>query len=297
MGAQIELMSLRDTLDKKYALTAIRGAYQFKQVQAGKYRVIASSLGYVADTMEITVERGKDLVIPEWEVEMERHKIDEVSVVTQAIRTSINGDTISYNASAFKVLPDADADELLSKLPGLKVDGGTITTQGETVQKILVDGREFFGSDVSQAIKTLPAQIVKSVEVFDKLSDEAEFSGIDDGNSYKAINLVTKIKTAAFGKVNALYAMEPENADGIKHYGNSYYGGTLSSEFFSAGFAGSGWAIQANRTTGNVTATFDEVVARKKFRAYEFEVKKLSATNGSLWISDSCSGDSVEKIA
>ena len=86
-------------------------------------------------------------------------------------------------------------------------------------------------------------------------------------------------------------------SDGIKHYGNSYFGGTLSSEFFSAGFAGSGWAIQANRTTGNVTATFDEVVARKKFRAYEFEVKKLSATNGSLWISDSCSGDSVEEIA
>ena len=86
-------------------------------------------------------------------------------------------------------------------------------------------------------------------------------------------------------------------SDGIKHFGNSYFGGTLSSEFFSSGFAGSGWAIQTNRTTGKVTATFDEVVARKKFRAYEFEVKKLSATNGSVWISDSCSGDSVEKIA
>ena len=220
VGAQIELMSLRDTLDKKYALTAIRGAYQFKQVQAGKYRVIASSLGYVADTMEITVERGKDLVIPEWEVEMERHKIDEVSVVTQAIRTSINGDTISYNASAFKVLPDADADELLSKLPGLKVDGGTITTQGETVQKILVDGREFFGSDVATAIKTIPADQIKSVEVFDKLSDEAEFSGIDDGNSYKAINLVTKIKTAIFGKFNAMYAFEPKTNDNTQHYGS-----------------------------------------------------------------------------
>lgn len=220
VGAQIELMSLRDTLDKKYALTAIRGAYQFKQIQAGKYRVIASSLGYVADTMEITVERGKDLVIPEWEVEMERHKIDEVSVVTQAIRTSINGDTISYNASAFKVLPDADADELLSKLPGLKVDGGTITTQGETVQKILVDGREFFGSDVATAIKTIPADQIKSVEVFDKLSDEAEFSGIDDGNSYKAINLVTKIKTAIFGKFNAMYAFEPKTNDNTQHYGS-----------------------------------------------------------------------------
>ena len=220
VGAQVELMSLRDSLDKKYTLTAIRGAYQFKQVAAGKYRMIASSLGYVADTMEIVVERGKNLEVPEWEVEMEQHKIDEVSVVTQAIRTSINGDTISYNAAAFKVLPDADADELLAKMPGLKVDGGTITTQGETVQKILVDGREFFGSDVSTAIKTIPADQIKSVEVFDKLSDEAEFSGIDDGNSYKAINLVTKIKTAIFGKFNAMYAFEPKKHDDTQHYGS-----------------------------------------------------------------------------
>ena len=220
VGAQVELMSLRDTLDKRYALTAIRGAYQFKQVAAGKYRMIASSLGYKADTLEITVERGKNLEVPEWEVEMERHNIDEVSVVTKAVRTSINGDTISYNAAAFKVLPDADADELLSKLPGLKVDGGTITTQGETVQKILVDGREFFGSDVSTAIKTIPADQIKSIEVFDKLSDEAEFSGIDDGNSYKAINLVTKIKTAIFGKFNAMYAFEPKKHDDTQHYGS-----------------------------------------------------------------------------
>ena len=83
---------------------------------------------------------------------------------------------------------------------------------------------------------------------------------------------------------------------GIKHYGDSLFTGSLSSEFFSSGFAGSGWAIRQNRTTGNVTATFDEVVARRRFRAYEFEVKKISAANGSLWVSDSCSGDTVEKL-
>ena len=219
VGAQVELTSLRDTLNKKYALTAIRGAYQFKQVEAGKYRLVTSSLGYESDTMQITVEKGKPLTVPEWEIEMEKHRIDEVSVVTQAVCTSINGDTISYNAAAFKVLPDADADELLAKLPGLKVEGGTITTQGETVQKILVDGREFFGNDVSTAIKTIPADQIKSVEVFDKLSDQAEFSGIDDGNSYKAINLVTKIKTAIFGKFNAMYAFEPKTNDKTQHYG------------------------------------------------------------------------------
>lgn len=85
-------------------------------------------------------------------------------------------------------------------------------------------------------------------------------------------------------------------SEGIKHYGDSLFTGSLSSEFFSSGFAGSGWAVRRNPTTGNVTATFDEVVARRRLRAYEFEVKKISATNGSFWVSDSCSGDTVEKL-
>lgn len=85
-------------------------------------------------------------------------------------------------------------------------------------------------------------------------------------------------------------------AGGIKHYGNSIFRDNLSSELFSSGFSGSGWAILLNRTTGSITATFDEIVARRKVRAYEFEVMKISATNGSLWVSDSCSGDSVEKL-
>ena len=85
-------------------------------------------------------------------------------------------------------------------------------------------------------------------------------------------------------------------AGGVKHHGDSLFTGSLSSELFSSGLAGSGWAILRNRTTGSVTATFDEVVARRRFRAYEFEVKKTSATNGSFWVSDSCSGDTVEKL-
>jgi hypothetical protein len=85
-------------------------------------------------------------------------------------------------------------------------------------------------------------------------------------------------------------------AGGIKHYGNAYFLENIASELFSSGFAGSGWAIQKNRTTGNVSATFDELTVRKKMRIYELDVQKLSATNGSLWISNSCSGDSVEKL-
>lgn len=83
---------------------------------------------------------------------------------------------------------------------------------------------------------------------------------------------------------------------GIKHYGNAYFKNSLSSEHFSSGFAGSGWAILRNETTGNVSATFDEVTVRKKMRIYEMEVQKMYTTNGSLWVSDSCSGDKVEKL-
>lgn len=86
------------------------------------------------------------------------------------------------------------------------------------------------------------------------------------------------------------------STDGIKHSGNAYFLGNISSEYFSSGMAGSGWGILHNQTTGNVTATFDEVTIRKKMRAYELEVQKNAVTNGSLWVSDACQGDTVVKL-
>ena len=86
------------------------------------------------------------------------------------------------------------------------------------------------------------------------------------------------------------------STDGIKHYGNAYFLGSISSERFSSGMAGSGWGILHNQTTGNVTATFDEITIRKKMRVYELEVQKNAATNGALWVSDACQGDTVLKL-
>lgn len=83
---------------------------------------------------------------------------------------------------------------------------------------------------------------------------------------------------------------------GVKHYGLALFADGISSELFSSGLAGSGWAVLRNETTGNVVATFDEMVVRRKIRAYEMEVQRTTAVNGSLWISDGCSGDSVEKL-
>lgn len=84
--------------------------------------------------------------------------------------------------------------------------------------------------------------------------------------------------------------------DGIRHSGNAYFDGSLSSERFTSGMAGTGWAIVRSRTTGSISATFDEMTVRKRMRVYEWEVQRSSATNGALWVTDTCSGDSVEKL-
>lgn len=84
---------------------------------------------------------------------------------------------------------------------------------------------------------------------------------------------------------------------GIRYSGNAQFDNNLSSETFSSGFAGSGWAIQTDEQFGGIGATFDTLTIRKKFKTYELEVQKLSVTNGSLWVSDSCSGDTVVEVA
>jgi hypothetical protein len=107
-------------------------------------------------------------------------------------------------------------------------------------------------------------------------------------------NSFTRITDGCLFFTNEHYLLSAP--DGIKHYGNAYFLNHISSELFSSGFAGSGWAILKNGTTGNVSATFDELTVRKKMRIYELEVQKISAANGSLWVSDSCQGDRVEKL-
>ncbi|MDO5497821.1 MAG: outer membrane beta-barrel protein [Alistipes sp.] len=222
VGATIELRSLSDTTQVKHTVTALRGAWQFKSLRAGRYSLKAEFLGYKTAQREVELKRGENLELNGWEIQPDVIALADVQVEAMAVRTTINGDTLVYNASAYKVLPDADADKLLEKMPGIRVNNGEVEAHGEKVKKVLVDGREFFGEDVATAIKTIPAEAIKSIEVFDKLSDEAEFSGIDDGNSYKTINIVThnKMKTAIFGKMSAMYATEPRSAEKWKHYGD-----------------------------------------------------------------------------
>ncbi len=136
---------------------------------------------------------------------IQKSKLLEAVIIKSGSAIRIKGDTTIYTADSFKVSANANVEELLKKLPGIQVDkSGTIKAMGETVQKVLVDGEEFFGDDPGMAVKNLRADAVKEVQVFDKKTDQAEFTSIDDGNTKKTINLKLKEdkKKGHFGKAD-----------------------------------------------------------------------------------------------
>src|SRR5205814_4507080 len=144
-------------------------------------------------------------------------QLGEVTVITKTPPTQQKGDTIQYNASQYKVNPDANAEDLIKKVPGITVDkDGTVTAQGEQVKKITIDGRDFFGDDATAALRNLPSEVVDKIQVFDRLSDQAAFTGFDDGNSQKSINIITKsgIKNGQFGRIYAGYGTDDRYSAG-----------------------------------------------------------------------------------
>jgi hypothetical protein len=153
-------------------------------------------------------------------IDTSKTRIRDLKEVVVESRTPIRmkGDTVEYNASQYKTKENAVVEDLLKKLPGVKVDqGGNITAQGETVGKVLVDGKEFFGNDPAIATKNLPADMVAKIQVLDKASDQEEFTGIDDGNKVKTINIVTKknSKKGYFGNVSAGIGLDGKYDGGL----------------------------------------------------------------------------------
>ena len=131
--------------------------------------------------------------------------LDEVVVSDEAPPVTLVNDTLQYNAGSFRTRPNANVEQLLKKLPGVKVErDGTVKAQGEKVDRVLVDGKEFFGTDPKIATKNLPADAVDKVQVYDRQSDQAQLTGFEDGNHEKTINLKLKKdkKKGVFGKVS-----------------------------------------------------------------------------------------------
>lgn len=204
-GATISLTDLSDSTPAGYTLANAKGFFEMKGLAKGHYQVVISFQGYkpFVKSFSITPEKP-DMDFGVIDMNRKNDLLAEVIVVEPPIK--VKKDTVEYNAGSFATKPNAVVEDLLKKLPGVQVDKtGTITAQGETVTRVLVDGKRFFGDDPKLATKNLPPDIVDKIQVFDDLSDQSKFTGFDDGNRVKTINITTKKdkRKGYFGKVVA----------------------------------------------------------------------------------------------
>jgi hypothetical protein len=205
--ATITILQAKDSSLVTFSRTNKSGAFDVRYIPKGSYRLLVSHVGFrnYSKHFDITDER-KEIDLGYIALGSKASMLDEVTVVQEKAPVILKNDTIEYNAGSFKTKPNAVVEDLLKKLPGVQVDkDGKIKANGEEVKKVLVDGKEFFGNDPKMATKNLPANIIDKVQVFDKKSDQSQFTGFDDGNSEKAINLTVKAdkKHGLFGRVTA----------------------------------------------------------------------------------------------
>ncbi len=173
---------------KHYVLTDAQGAASIAKVAKGEYHLKAEIMGYKTYEKDIVIEKTVDLGEVKMSADIETLEAARVSAVGNPI--VVKKDTIEYNASSFKTSDNDMLEELLKKLPGVEVsEDGSITANGQTISKITIDGKTFFLDDPSLASKNIPAKIIQKVKVVEKKSDQAMFTGIDDGNEETVIDL------------------------------------------------------------------------------------------------------------
>lgn len=209
IGAVAGLHSRTDSLAApRYTASGTDGCGGFERLPAGDYRLEISSMGYDSLCRNLHVG-GTLLTLDTLWLTPRAEAIDRVVIETPALRTSVHGDTLSYHAAAYKVAFGADAGSLVEKMPGLEIADGGITAQGRSIQRVYVDGREFFGNDVMSAIRNIPADMIESIDIFNAQSDQSEFTGVDTGEGFTALNIVTRPdkRRGAFGRLYAAYGI------------------------------------------------------------------------------------------
>lgn len=206
-AATITVLNSKDSSLITFAMTGNDGKFNLTGLAEGNYRLLITHVNYHnSNTWFSITDSTRNVSLGNVTMNDKAKVLEEVVIANEAPPITLINDTIQYNAGSFKVQPNANVEDLLKKLPGVKVEkDGTIKAQGETVNRVLVDGKEFFGNDPKVATKNLPADAVDKVQVYNKQSDQAQLTGFDDGNYEKTINLKLKKdkKKGVFGKVNA----------------------------------------------------------------------------------------------
>ncbi|SMG40787.1 outer membrane beta-barrel protein [Sphingobacterium psychroaquaticum] len=202
-GATLKLLNEKDSVIKSTSSDK-QGSFAF-QVSAGKYLIKLSNIGHQPVDKQVTITDKNVQTI--FLLDPSEVVLEEIEI-TAGAAVALKGDTMEFDAKKFSTREFADADELIAQIPGVELDEeGNVKAHGENVTKIIVDGKEFFSTDPRIALKTLPAEIIDKVQIIDEKSEQAKFSGFDDGQRRKVINIVTKPdkKRGLFGKAASGY--------------------------------------------------------------------------------------------
>ncbi|WP_154855987.1 outer membrane beta-barrel protein [Cyclobacterium xiamenense] len=207
IGANVVLKTQGDSLITS-TTTGPDGKFSIAYPRLPVFKLEITYVGFEKVTREFS--RGMPLDLGVIGIREDSQLLGEVVIEGETSVGEMKGDTAVFNASAFKTRENAMAEDLIGKLPGITIENGQVQAQGEQVQKVLVDGREFFGSDPSIALRNLPADAISSVEVLDQRSDQSRLTGLDDGNYAKTINIITKgnMRNSYFGRVYGGYGTD-----------------------------------------------------------------------------------------
>ncbi len=203
-SATVALANAKDSSLMSFTRANDDGYFQIKNVAPGKYLLSVSYVGYQHLWLGIKVGASAKFSLGNIYL-LDASQTSTVTVTARRPPVVINGDSIEFNSENFKTVPNAVVEDMLKKMPGIEVDkAGAITVNGKSVTKVYVNGKEFFTGDPKMATKNLPADAVDKIQVYDRKSDQAMFTGIDDGNEETAINIKTKKdrKQSTFGKIN-----------------------------------------------------------------------------------------------
>lgn len=193
MQATVQILSLKDSTMIKGNVSDLDGNFALS-VRPGKYLLKISYIGYTTFFRQIEMTRNKPrLNVGNIELQADAIMLGEAVVVAQAPEVTAAEDTLVYNSSAYRVPEGSALEELVKKLPGAEVDeNGKITINGKEIKKIMIDGKEFFADDPNIAMKNLPVNIIDKVRAYDKQSDLARATGIDDGEEETVLDLSVK---------------------------------------------------------------------------------------------------------
>ena len=216
IAATVALLKQRDSSVVSTTVSSATGSFSFNNLPADSFIVKVNALNY-QEYISFVILKDTVRTLSAFVLDRQDKDLSTVTVLARTPPVVVKGDTSQFSASQYKVNPDATTEDLIKKMPGITVaKDGTVTAQGETVKKVTIDGKDFFGDDASAALKNLPSEVVDKIQVFDRLSDQSRLTGFDDGNSTKSINVVTKagLKNGRFGRIYSGYGTDDRYSAG-----------------------------------------------------------------------------------